>query len=121
MLFNLIISFSIGKWLVPPSPPRPKTLTQKIKDSMPHQFSMVYWRNNRQFVGFLFFLIVANIILFVHRAYYFRNFSTLSGETPNGFYMMSRANGKQRDIEQNDSEYSKTLHDKVTKQILYTF
>ena len=90
----LIMFHSIGKWLVPPSAPRPKSLSQKLKDSLPPQFSMMYWRNNRQFVSFLFFIISVNIILFVHRAYYFKDFSSLSGSQPNGFYMMSRANGK---------------------------
>ena len=89
------ITCSIGKWLVPPSPPKPRTISQILKDSLPPQFSMMYWRNNRQFVGFLFFLISVNIILFVHRAYYFMDFATLEGTTPNGFYMMSRANGGQ--------------------------
>ena len=86
--------FSIGKWLVPPAAPRAKTLSQRLKDSIPPQFTTMYWRNNRQFVTFLFFLVSINIILFVHRAYYFKDFATLTGETPNGFYMMSRANGE---------------------------
>ena len=94
-----LIFYSIGKWLVPPSAPRPKTLSQKFKDSLPPQFSMMYWRNNRQFVSFLFFMISVNIILFVHRAYYFKDFSTLSGAAPNGFYMMSRANGNVKLVE----------------------
>ena len=93
-----LIFYSIGKWLVPPSAPRPKTLSQKFKDSLPPQFSMMYWRNNRQFVSFLSFMISVNIILFVHRAYYFKDFSTLSGAAPNGFYMMSRANGNVKTI-----------------------
>ena len=44
-------------------------------------------------------MISVNIILFVHRAYYFKDFSTLSGAAPNGFYMMSRANGNVKTIE----------------------
>ena len=28
------------------------------------------------------------------RAHYFKDFATLEGNTPNGFYMMSRANGR---------------------------
>ena len=35
-----------------------------------------------------------NVILFVHRAYYFKDFSMLSGLTPNPFYLLSRACGR---------------------------
>ena len=82
--------FSIGKWLVPPTPPKPKPVSQRIQDSLPQQFSLMYWRNNKQFIAFLFVLTVINVILFVMRAHYFKDFATLSGATPNGFYMMSR-------------------------------
>ena len=61
---------------------------------MPYQFSVNYWRNNKQFLTFLSFIIIVNIVLFVTRAYYFRDFSMLSGARPNPFYMISRANGK---------------------------
>ena len=91
----LITFFSIGKWLVPPKPPKPKTIAQKIQDSLPHQFSLMYIRNNKQFLFFLFFFIIlVNVVLFVARAYYFKDFATLTGSTPNPFYMMSRANGR---------------------------
>ncbi len=61
---------------------------------MPYQFSANYFRNNKQFLTFLFFIVVTNIVLFVTRAYYFRGFSLLTGSVPNPFYMMSRANGR---------------------------
>ena len=82
------------KSLVPPTAPAPKTLTQRLKESLPPQFSTVYWRNNKQFLAFLFFIASVNIIPFIHRAHYFKDFSTLEGNTPNAFYMLSRANGK---------------------------
>ena len=47
---------SIGKWLVPPTPPKPKPVSQRIQDSLPQQFSLMYWRNNKQFITFIFFL-----------------------------------------------------------------
>ncbi len=56
---------------------------------------MMYIRNNKQFLFFLLFFVVAvNVVLFVARAYYFKDFAMLSGYTPNWFYMFSRANGK---------------------------
>ena len=66
---------------------------------MPYQFSVNYWRNNKQFLTFLSFIIIVNIVLFVTRAYYFRDFSMLSGARPNPFYMISRANGKYIDLQ----------------------
>ena len=35
---------------------------------MPYQFSVNYWRNNKQFLTFLSFIIIVNIVLFVTRA-----------------------------------------------------
>ena len=60
---------------------------------MPYQFSSNYWRNNKQFLTFLIIILLTNVVLFVTRAYYFRDFSMLNGFKPNPFYMMSRANG----------------------------
>ncbi len=50
--------------------------------------------NVRPFLFFLFSLSIINIILFIHRAYYFKDFSMLNGLTPNPFYLLSRACGK---------------------------
>lgn len=88
------LSINIGKWLVPSKPSRPQPFKQRLAGWVPYQFSGNYWRNNKQFLTFLYFILVTNIILFVTRAYYFRGFSMLSGTTPNPFYMMSRACGK---------------------------
>jgi len=56
---------------------------------------MMYIRNNKQFLFFLFlFVVLMNVVLFAARAYYFRDFLMLDGVTPNVFYMLSRANGK---------------------------
>ena len=46
------------------------------------------------FILFLTFIFLMNGILFVQRAVYFRDFTTLSGLTPNPFYLLSRACGK---------------------------
>jgi hypothetical protein len=79
---------------VPSKPPRPRPFKERLTELIPYQFSGNYWRNNKQFLTFLYFILLTNIILFVMRAYYFRNFSMLSGTTPNPFYMLSRANGR---------------------------
>ena len=86
--------FVLGKWLVPPKPSARKSLCQKLNEKLPHHFTTNYWRNNRPFLSFLFFLATVNLVLFVHRAYYFRNFSMLNGFTPNPFYLLSRACGR---------------------------
>ena len=52
--------------------------------------SKKYLQNNLPFISFLIFIIIINIVLFVQRAVYFRNFTTLSGLTPNPFYLLSR-------------------------------
>ena len=94
-MYIFLLFYSIGKWLVPPKPPKPKPFLQKVQEALPHQFSMMYIRNNRQFLFFLIvFIIAVNVILFVTRAYYFRDFAVLNGFTPNPFYMLSRACGK---------------------------
>jgi hypothetical protein len=48
----------------------------------------------RPFLFFLIVLSIINIILFIHRAYYFKDFSMLNGFTPNPFYLLSRACGQ---------------------------
>ena len=93
--FHLFFFFcSIGKWLVPSKPPRPPPLKQRLLKMVPYQFSGNYWRNNKQFLTFLYFILLTNMVLFVTRAYYFKDFSMLSGAVPNPFYMLSRANGR---------------------------
>ena len=56
--------------------------------------SKEYWSNNKSLHSSLFVIFLINTILFVHRAYYFRNFSMLDGTTPNPFYLLSRACGR---------------------------
>jgi len=90
------LTLSIGKWLVPPKPssiPR-TTWFQGIREKLPHHFSANYWKNNRPFLSFLYFIILLNLALMVQRAYYFRDFAMLSGHAPNPFYMLSRATGR---------------------------
>jgi len=88
------LTLSIGKWLVPPKPAEKKPLKQRIKDKLPHWMSMTFIMNNRPFFIFSLFLVIVNLVLFIARAVYFRNFPMLSGYRPNFFYMLSRANGR---------------------------
>ena len=86
--------FFAGKWLVPPKPSPNKSWCQMFSEKLPHHFTISYWKNNRPFLCFLYFIIGVNIVAMVQRAYYFKDFSMLNGYTPNVFYMVSRACGK---------------------------
>merc|ERR1719341_636424 len=89
------LGLMINKWLVPPAPPRKKTFCERLQDKLPQRYmSKEYWSNNKSLHSAIFVILVINIILFVHRAYYFRNFSMLNGLTPNPFYLLSRACGR---------------------------
>ena len=88
------LTLSIGKWLVPPKPAPEKSFKDKLLEKVPQQLSWRYIQNNFPFVCFLLVLIIVNISLFIHRAVYFRHFTTLSGLTPNPFYLLSRACGR---------------------------
>ena len=89
------LSLSIGKWLVPAKAPKPKTLKQKLAEKIPRQLTPLYFQQNWQLVSFIVVVIFGiTIALFIQRAYYFREFSMLSGFTPNPFYMLSRAFGE---------------------------
>ena len=88
------LTLSIGKWLVPPKPAPKKSLKQRMMDKIPQSMSKKYIQNNLPFIGFLMFLIGINLALFIQRAVYFQDFTTLSGLTPNPFYLLSRACGR---------------------------
>ena len=83
-----------GKWLGPPKPAPKKKLLEKLNEKIPKFLSKQYLHNNVAFVGFLAFIIIINAILFLQRAVYFKDFTTLSGLTPNPFYLLSRACGR---------------------------
>ena len=97
-LFLLLIHLKkykiAGKWLVPPKPSPSKSWCQMFSEKLPHHFTFSYWKNNRPFLCFLYFIIGVNIVSMVQRAYYFKDFSMLDGYTPNVFYLVSRACGK---------------------------
>jgi len=89
------LGIMINKWLVPPKRPREKTTVEKMSEFLPQRYlSKDYWIHNKSFHFFLFVVFLINAVLFIHRAYYFRNFSMLNGFTPNPFYLLSRACGR---------------------------
>ena len=92
-IFHISKIYISGKWLVPPKPSPNKSWCQMFSEKLPHHFTISYWKNNRPFLCFLFFIIGVNIISMIQRAYYFKDFSMLNGFTPNVFYLVSRACG----------------------------
>lgn len=92
LLENMTIS--IGKWLVPPKPVKPKPFPTRMMEKLPQSLTPSYWRNNKPFFFLLSLIIGVNIILFVHRTHYFRHFSNLDGSSPNPFYLLSRGCGR---------------------------
>ena len=89
------LGIMINKWLVPPAPPKKKTFCEHMYDKLPQRYmSKEYWINNKSLHSAIFVILLINAILFTHRAYYFKDFSMLSGFTPNPFYLLSRACGR---------------------------
>jgi len=89
------LGIMINKWLVPPAPPRKKTFWESVSDKLPQRYmSKEYWSNNKSLHSAIFVILLINAILFIHRAYYFKDFSMLNGTTPNPFYLLSRACGR---------------------------
>ncbi|XP_040567795.1 NADPH oxidase 5 [Lepeophtheirus salmonis] len=88
------LNISLAKWLTPQIKNSKKKTSNPLVTYIREKLSLRHIRQNWQFFTFLLFLISINIILFVTRAVYFKDFATLTGAKPNGFYMMSRANGR---------------------------
>ena len=88
------ISFSLAKWLVPQKKIDKKEgkFGEKIKATWDTEKKKI--RAEWQMYLFLTFIFGVNIILFVTRAYYFRDMFMLNPDYNNIFYMISRANGK---------------------------
>ena len=86
--------FSLAKWLVPQKKVDKKNgkFGVKIKETWIAEKKKI--RAEWQMYLFLAFIFGVNIILFVTRAYYFRDMYMLNPDFKNVFYMLSRANGK---------------------------
>ncbi|KAI5708571.1 hypothetical protein M8J77_025234 [Diaphorina citri] len=68
------LSISIDRWLVPP---KPKKLANQSRLSQlialrPYQLTLPYIKNNYVYLGFMFFYLLVNIVLFTSRMYVFR-------------------------------------------------
>jgi len=92
VLENLTIS--LNHWLVPKKPRPKETWWQQKKKSFWRSFSWTHIKKNPQLFAFMSGLFVINIILFIARAVYFKDFQNLNGTAPNIFYVFSRANGR---------------------------
>ncbi|XP_017078957.1 NADPH oxidase 5 isoform X1 [Drosophila eugracilis] len=82
------LSITIDRWLVPIAEDRQAGGAAKsgFWNSLPHQFSLAYMKNNQVFVTYLFFYITVNLCLFISRAIQYR--------ASNGFVIIARACGQ---------------------------
>ncbi|XP_070850722.1 NADPH oxidase 5 isoform X2 [Drosophila suzukii] len=82
------LSITIDRWLVPIAEDRQAGGAAKGRfwNTLPHQFSLAYMKNNQVFVTYLFFFITVNLCLFISRAIQYR--------ASNGFVIIARACGQ---------------------------
>jgi len=92
ILENLTIS--LNHWLVPKKPRPKETYWQKKKKSFWRSFSWTHIKKNPQLFVFMSCLFIINIILFISRAVYFKDFKNADETAPNMFYVFSRACGR---------------------------
>ena len=71
-------------------------MLQRVTEKIPKFCSRNYFLNNLPFILFLSLILMVNLVLFIQRAVYFRDFTTITGLTPNPFYLLSRACGKMK-------------------------
>jgi ferredoxin-NADP reductase len=88
------MNISITKWLIPAKPKSSGTTSQTIWPNRPKILTRLYWENNFSFAFFMLIITLFNVLLFIQRAYYFKDFANLSGSKPNPFYMISRGFGR---------------------------
>lgn len=83
----LIFLHSIDRWLVPiAEEPVASKKTTRLWNTIPHQLTLAYMKNNQVFVSYLFFYIAVNLCLFISRAIQYR--------ASNGFVIIARACGE---------------------------
>ncbi|EDW72398.2 uncharacterized protein Dwil_GK20906 [Drosophila willistoni] len=83
------LSITIDRWLVPMAEDRPTGASAsngKFWNTIPHQLTLAYMKNNQVFVSYLFFYIAVNLCLFISRAIQYR--------ASNGFVIIARACGQ---------------------------
>ncbi|XP_034479034.1 NADPH oxidase 5 isoform X2 [Drosophila innubila] len=81
------LSITIDRWLVPIAEEQPTSnKTSRLWNTIPHQLTLAYMKNNQVFVTYLFFYITVNLCLFISRAIEYR--------LSNGFVIIARACGQ---------------------------
>ena len=89
------LGIMINKWFVPYKKEADRSILHNMYCSLSERYlSKEYWVNNKAFLLFLLLITIINLVLFILRGYYFRNFCMLSGFTPNMLYVLSRACGR---------------------------
>ena len=83
------LALLLNKWLLPEESPKPKAPKKRNK-----YFTKVYWERNRKFLMTILAIVAIMTAITTERLIYFSSMTMLSGFTPNLFYMISRAAGK---------------------------
>lgn len=94
LLENLVVM--LHNWLLPQdeNSSQGKSMKNILSKEKPRYLSMEYFYSNRSLVLAIAALIVLILIITLERLIYFSHMTMLSGFTPNIFYMLSRAAGK---------------------------
>ena len=84
------LALLLNKWLLPEDSTKPRNTPKKSTK----YFTKVYWDNNKKFLITVLAIFAIMAVITLERLIYFSRMSMLSGFTPNLFYMVSRAAGK---------------------------
>lgn len=84
------LALLLNKWLLPEESSGPRNVPKKSNK----YFTKVYWAKNKKFLITVLTIFAIMTVITLERLIYFSRMSMLSGFTPNLFYMVSRAAGK---------------------------
>ena len=84
------LALLLNKWLLPEDSTKLRNTPKKSTK----YFTKVYWDNNKKFLITVLAIFAIMAVITLERLIYFSRMSMLSGFTPNLFYMVSRAAGK---------------------------
>ena len=84
------LALLLNKWLLPEESSGPRNVPKKSNK----YFTKVYWAKNKKFLITVLTIFAIMAVITLERLIYFSRMSMLSGFTPNLFYMVSRAAGK---------------------------
>ena len=89
------LNMIIDKLITPKEVSKSKSLSQKmLTEENMRYFTWEYWSNNAPLIITILAIVAMMVAITIQRFVYFRHMTTLSGFTPNLFYMFSRATGK---------------------------